>query len=376
MWQGFIVLVTFTLTASAWAQNAEFTPIFQSQHDLGWVLAEPVGKENADYRLRRQRIGANGLLPGGEWGYRLSIEVSSGEPELRDGYVSYRGIENFYAALGHTREAHGIYEKAGNQWLHFLERPTGITVFQPRRTYGLLVSPHDTHWTLQAGIHGEGTGRTGQNNTGRGLTGRAVWRPWVDLAASEVLHFGVNTRYREPNEQTLDFQANGQEAMLREPLVDTGTLVGVDHYHTVAGEFYYTDGPLALLSEARMARVEREGSLSDPVFWGGSAQITYFLTGEQREYQLIGSTFGKVAPRDSMWDGGIGAWEVGLRVDTVDLQDEDVQGGRLYSGTLGVSWWPVSRLRLMANYVYNVTDQQALPERNPQYFLTRVQIAF
>lgn len=373
-WQLLFLLAIFPLPLLG--QNAEFTPIFQSQHDLAAATDDRAGKENADYRLRRQRIGANGLLPGGEWGYRLSIELSSGEPELRDGYLSYRGIPNFYAALGHTREAHGLYEKAGNQWLHFLERPTGITVFQPRRTYGLLLSPYDTHWTLQAGLHGEGTGLTGQNNSGWGLTGRGVWRPWVDLAASQVLHVGINTRYREPGDGELDFQANGQEAVLRDALVDTGPMFGVQHYQTVAGEFYYTDGPLSLLSEARLAHVARQSGLSDPTFWGGAAQVTYFLTGEQREYQLIGSTFGRVAPKESVWDGGIGAWEVGLRFDTVDLQDQDVRGGRLYSGTVGLSWWPISRLRLMANYVYNIPVENPEDMGSPQYFLTRMQIAF
>ena len=352
-----------------------FTPTLQTQQDIGWAVRDSAGKENSDYRMRRQRIGANGRITH-DVGYRVSVEMGTGEAELRDGYLSYRGLPNFYAALGHTREAHGIYEKGGNQWIHFMERPTGITAFQPRRSYGVLLSPYDEHWTVQAGLSGGTTGQTGQNNTGWGATGRAVWRPWVNQAASQVMHFGVNTRYREPRDPTLEFSATGQEATLRDPLVETGLLVGVEHYQTVAGEFYFTDGPLAVLSEARMASVERAGNLSDPTFWGATAQVTYFLTGEQREYQLIGSTFGKMAPASSITEGGPGAWEIGLRLDAADMADQDIAGGELYSATLGVSWWPLSFTRLMMNYVVTETQDSPAGDVNPQYFMTRVQLAF
>lgn len=352
-----------------------FTPTLQTQQDIGWAIGDRAGKENSDYRMRRQRIGANGRITH-DVGYRISVETGARDAELRDGYLSYRGAPNFYAALGHTREAHGIYEKGGNQWIHFMERPTGITAFQPRRSYGLLLSPYDEHWTVQAGLHGGTTGQTGQNNTGWGATGRAVWRPWVNQPASQVLHFGVNTRYREPRDPNLEFSATGQEATLRDPLVDTGWLSGVEHYRTVAGEFYFTDGPLALLSEARMASVERAENLSDPIFWGATAQITYFLTGEQREYQLIGSTFGKMTPATSVIDGGPGAWEIGLRLDAADMADEDIEGGQLYSATLGLSWWPLSFTRLMINYVVTETQDSPSGDVDPQYFMTRVQLAF
>lgn len=354
-----------------------FTPSLQTQHDLAWATRERAGKENADYRLRRQRLGVNGRITA-DIGYRLSVELStaSDDPEIRDAYLSYRGLPMTYVAAGFTREANGIYEKASNVWLPFMERPQGITAFQSIRNYGVMVSPHSDHWTLQLGGYGTGTGNTGDRDDGWGISARAVWRPWIDLSKSQVLHIGVNGRYRNPGEDTLRFRSFGQENVLQDTLADTGLIIGVEDVRNLSGEFYFTDGPLALLAEARLSNVARMEGMAEPAFWGGSAQITYFLTGEQREYQLIGSTFGRMTPSSPVTEGGWGTWEAGLRLDAIDLTDTGINGGEIYSTTLGLSWWPVGWTRVMANYVINDVQDSPVTVAEPHYFLTRLQVAF
>ena len=372
-----LFLAVMCMEATAQASGFVFTPSLQSQHDLAWAVTDPAGKERADYRLRRQRIGVSGRIVH-DVGYRFSVEFSTArkEAEIRDAYLSYRGLPNQYFAAGFTREANGIYEKASNVGLPFMERPVGLTTFQSIRNYGVIASPHTDQWTLQLGGYGTGTGNTGDRDDGWGVSGRAVWRPWLDMARHQVLHLGMNGRYRNPGIETLRFRANGEEAVLQDPLVDTGVMAGVEDVYNLAGEVYYTDGPLAFLAEARRSQVARGVGFSDPVFWGGTAQVTYFLTGEQREYQVIGGTFGRISPRVPVSEGGVGAWEAGLRLDALDLQDEDITGGQLYSASLGMSWWPEDYLRLMANYVVNEVDNSPITTENPQYFLFRVQAAF
>ncbi len=313
-----------------------------------------------------------------EIGYRLSVEFSTvrKEAEIRDAYLSYRGMPNNYVAAGFTREAQGSNEKASNVWLHFMERPQGITAFQSIRNYGVLMSPHDDHWTFQLGGFGTGTGNTGDHDKGWGVSTRAVWRPWINLAESQVLHLGINARYRDPGVDELRFRSNGQENVLQDRLVDTGLMMGVKDYRNLSGEFYYTDGPLALLAESRLSQVERQAGLSNPLFWGASAQATYFLTGEQREYQIIGSTFDRMSPMAPVTQGGWGAWEVGMRLDYLDLADQDIQGGELLSTSFGLSWWPVGWARVMSNYIINEVSDSPLTDENPQYFITRLQLAY
>lgn len=374
---GAVTQLRRTMTHRDTESGFVFTPSLQTQHDFAWVTRERAGKENADYRMRRQRIGANGRIAN-DIGYRLSVELStaSDDPELRDAYLSYRGLPMTYVAAGFTREANGMYEKASNVWLPFMERPQGITAFQSLRNYGVMISPHADHWTLQLGGYGTGTGNTGDHDGGWGMSARAVWRPWIDLPKHRVVHVGVNGRYRNPGADTLRYRSFGQENVLQDTLADTGQISGIRDVRNVSGEFYFTDGPLAILSEARLSEVVRGQGLSDPVFWGGTAQVTYFLTGEQRDYQLIGSTFGRMAPSNPVTEGGWGAWEAGVRLDAIDLTDADIDGGKVYSASFGLSWWPVGWARVMSQYVINEVEGSPATAQDPRYFLTRLQLAF
>jgi phosphate-selective porin OprO/OprP len=52
-----------------------------------------------------------------------------------------------------------------------------------------------------------------------------------------------------------------------------------------------------------------------------------------------------------LWRGGWGAWEIGIRASTVDLNDEDVVGGRQSDLSVGVNWYLDDQFRLQANLV-------------------------
>lgn len=71
----------------------------------------------------------------------------------------------------------------------------------------------------------------------------------------------------------------------------------------------------------------------DPSFWGAYATVSYVLTGEHRPYDR------KVAyARRLLPEGRWGAWEIFGRYAHLDLDDQDVSGGTLDRGTLGVNW--------------------------------------
>ena len=74
-----------------------------------------------------------------------------------------------------------------------------------------------------------------------------------------------------------------------------------------------------------------------------------FLTrGDNRNYGK--GSFGSVKPKSGLDAGGIGAIELVVRYDRLDLNGGSVNGGTEDSGYVGVSWWPVEHLRFMLNY--------------------------
>ena len=81
-------------------------------------------------------------------------------------------------------------------------------------------------------------------------------------------------------------------------------------------------------------------------------------------------------------DGGVGAWEVGLRFDATDASDESVLGGEQDTWTVGLNWYPNPYIRFMANYANTDGDINAdnfgstIGNEDVDVFQLRAQIDF
>ncbi|HMB70307.1 MAG TPA: porin, partial [bacterium] len=91
---------------------------------------------------------------------------------------------------------------------------------------------------------------------------------------------------------------------------------------------------------------------SDPTFTGWYAFGSWFLTGEHRPYKQSSGTFDRPEPASNFdGEGGVGAWELAVRMSRIDLDDGDIAGGRLDDVTVGLNWYLNPNFRWMANYV-------------------------
>ena len=84
-------------------------------------------------------------------------------------------------------------------------------------------------------------------------------------------------------------------------------------------------------------------------------------------------------PLRNFWDGegGPGAWEIALRVDSLDLTDGNVAGGEQMTYTVGANWYQNSNTRIMFNYVFSRQDpNEDGAKADVQAFMIRWQIDF
>ena len=82
-----------------------------------------------------------------------------------------------------------------------------------------------------------------------------------------------------------------------------------------------------------------------------TAQVSYFLTGERKNYRSSG--FSRVSPkRDFGTQGGPGAWELAVRYSSNDLNSGSILGGQMSGVTAGLNWYLNPITRIMANYTY------------------------
>lgn len=78
-------------------------------------------------------------------------------------------------------------------------------------------------------------------------------------------------------------------------------------------------------------------ALGDPTLGGYHITASWILTGEMREYRRRAGIFGPVPVAKTVYQGGWGAWELGLRYSDLDLTDGLIDGGEMDILSLGLS---------------------------------------
>ncbi len=103
------------------------------------------------------------------------------------------------------------------------------------------------------------------------------------------------------------------------------------------------------------------------------ATISYFITGEHRNYSQSKTAFDKVKPKKNFGKDGWGAFELALRISHIEDDVHFVQGGEMNIATLGVNWYLNPATKFMFNYGY--TDVPSY-HGNSNIYQMRFQVAF
>jgi phosphate-selective porin OprO/OprP len=128
-----------------------------------------------------------------------------------------------------------------------------------------------------------------------------------------------------------------------------------NHLDRFGFETALVNGPFSAQAEYLQTGVHGAGYGNDTSLNGYYGYMTYFLTGESRNYVTRTASFDRVKPLhnfDLKSGGGFGAWEVAAGYDYVNLNSNAIQGGRASTVKFGVNWYPNPRVRLMTNYIH------------------------
>jgi phosphate-selective porin OprO/OprP len=184
--------------------------------------------------------------------------------------------------------------------------------------------------------------------------GRLTWAPLRSADTSHLLHLGLGYRYSDAK---VGFRYRTEPEFNQAPLyVDTGfgTETGVlpaDNLQTWTAELSWRRGPWWIASEYTRTDVDNP-ALGNPTFDGYWLGASWILTGEMRAYNRKSGTFGGVPVSRSVYQNGKGAWELGARWSTIDLEDGPVRGGEMDIASLGLTWWATPFFGVSANYRY------------------------
>jgi len=108
-------------------------------------------------------------------------------------------------------------------------------------------------------------------------------------------------------------------------------------------------------------------------FFAYYGTLSWFITGEHKNYVKSKTTFSRLSPKKNLGQGGgFGAVELSLRYSYVNLDDTDLTGGIMSNITGGINWYLNPATKVAFNFVY--VDVKSLGKAN--IFQMRFQIAF
>ncbi len=328
-----------------------------------------------------------GAAPG-VGGTTVGFTPGGGLSGLENAYLSYTGFKPFGGKLaiegGYMDLPITLDEATSSNDMVFMERASS-GIISTNIAAGDFRSAAGARWytdTFWAGAYATGPS-SGAIHSASSLNPNGATEQFGAVArvAGQIvsgkdysLHVGGDAQWliRPPhnlvtNTQTLTLSDRPELRVDPTALISTGALSGVSGAQVYSVEAAATYGPLYLQGEYFWYNVDRNNIVGLPSvkFDGGYAQASWVLTGEAHPYNPAGAAYGAVVPANpfSLTGGGWGAWEIGGRVSTVDLNNQlatanGVAGGRQTIYTAALNWYVNRNVRFMLDYLHgNVTKQ-------------------
>ena len=342
--------------------------------------------------FRRARIGLEGTALKW-WNYRIEVDFAGNAVNLTDAYLQYTKIPKTLITLGQHKAPFGLESNNSDNYNTFLERGMFTNAFGnagAERRIGLSVAyaPKETI-NLAVGAFGdnESIGRssgapvTNTPDESWGFNGRATWEPVFDTG--KIVHVGVAGYYRTAlksgdTEDAIRITDRPNIRIDNGNIADSGVITGVNSLFYAGAEAAGVFGPFTIASEYGKLWVDRP-DLRNANFRGFYIYGSWFITGETRPFR--GGNFDRVRPFTEVGKDGLGAFELALRYDKIDLSDSPVRrGNEAQSVTLGLNWYFNPYAKLMFNWVRFSGDNTPLDpigsETEGDAYATRLHLDF
>lgn len=346
-------------------------------------------QDGADFR--RARLAAVGQA----WdnvSYMLEMDFAfPGRPSFMDVWLDIDdvlGSNNL--RIGQFRQPFGMDGQTGVKDLTFFERAIPFA-FPPFRQIGAMLHGQDRDEVMTWAVSGfryptDTFGANIGDNGGYGLATRVTGL--LVNSSQGLVHLGGGYSFIDPSNDLFQFRSQPEVAVSETgggvpagvltnvpAFVDTGAFAA-NNSNLFNAEFAAACGAFHTQSEVYYTVVDRQDQ-STLTFMGAYAQAGYVLTGESRDYNTKNGVFGRVKPSHNFGKGGgLGAWEIAGRWSYLDLNDNDIQGGRLNNLTAGLNWYLNPYTKFQMNYIYAMLDNPIYGDSDTGIYAMRAQVVF
>ena len=279
-------------------------------------------------------------------------------------------FKNVNVSVGNQKEPISLERIMPMTNISMQERTSVSDAFLPSRSFGVVASGmgEQQRMTWAGGIFNNWVNQSGGfRDNATQYTGRVTWLPMISDDESNLVHVGLGLRH--------DDGKNGVRFLTKPEFNKSPIFVDTDFIDSDGADWLnleaaWRKGPLWINAEYVDVGVDSP-TFGDLDFSGYHASATYTLSGEMRPYNRKSGIIGAIPVAKTVNQGGWGAWELGVRYSTIDLNDGLVDGGEMDIWSFGVKWKLTPVFVVDANYRYITLDRFDL-ESSSDGFLVRV----
>ena len=348
---------------------------------------DPLLSPQDQFGFRRLRFGVKGDL----WKtmlYKIELELAGGnKTEFRDAYFGWEDLPMLQTVLvGNQKRPYGLDHLNSSRYNVFLERPFVIESFnQDARRLGVQsygVS-QDENWNWRYGVFNQrlvqDEGNYRSDHWQLEFAGRLANTFWYDEASGGrgYGHWGISGTAADPDGSAGGNRADNEARFRHRPearsshrWLNTGRIDGADSYQLLGLENVWNFGSLQLVGEYQNIWLQRDAGFGTDInLNGGYVYASYFLTGEHMPWKRSRGIIDRIKPFENFFlvdtccdgvQGGWGAWQIAYRWSYADFNDDNIQGGRGTSHTLGLNWYWNAYARMQFNAIYGEIDDAAI----------------
>ncbi len=311
--------------------------------------------------------------------FKLQIDFANNALTIKDAWIKFKHIPVVgNLKVGHMKEPLGLNTLTSSKYLTMMERPVSSYLDLDRRLGAMIYRQHfDRRFSWQLGVFYPSIASSKYIGNAYHITGRISGTPVYKVSDTKynVLHLGISSShsYLDNSNLVLRFRPEAHLA----PKYMVIKVDDMKNLNITNLEFAYVFNSLSFQSEVHFY----EFSHADTAYAKSSYQsahyyatISWFITGEHRNYSKKKTVFDKVRPRKNFGDGGPGAFELAFRYSHTDFNSGDFNGGLMDNYTLGLNWYLNPAVKIAANYIYTVS--KSYYEGHSNIFQMRFQVAF
>jgi phosphate-selective porin OprO and OprP len=335
----------------------------------------------ADYKTSNARgrqvfLGVEGKL-NNYFAYKIEGgAVNGGAWAWDDAVLEFKPADMSSIMVGNVKAA-GLENMTSTRFISFMDRGPYGDIAVDSYLLSVVGKLNGQNWTVTGQVAGDSLNSADVDNTAAanpgskervGYTARATFAPIN--GDRDKLHLGAWARYRNHgDEAAFNYRGRTNTGYGNTRYYSTGAIGDTDQ--TLAFEGAYVRGPFSVQGEYAQIKIDRLKTVQpggDPDINVGYAFVSFWPTGEMRNYDPTKGEFGRPKIVSPVTSGGLGGLELLARYDFADLTDvyssASTAAGRTaaqdageYSAwTLGVNYYPTAYVRVQANYTDGEID--------------------